>query len=768
MFSIATVVSLMAMSGGGADLTKAVETNLAQVPERRAEWEKVIADAKGEEKEGLEYLVAYMPLGDLKSYSSERLVENTKMAYDALSQVPWGKSLPKDVVLDSVLPYANVTEPRHPWRKEFMDKYLPLVKSIKTPGEAALVMNATLFRDYHVGYNTKRLRTDQSPDETIAQGMATCTGLSIMLVDACRAVGIPARVAGINSWPGRGGNHTWVEVWDNGWHFVGAAEPDPAGLDHGWFKGEAAGAVKDKPDNAIWAVTYKKTGAEFPLAWDPGAGVNAENVTDRYKNTAPVEGPRLMVEVKKGDTRVVADVTVVNTQTGLTVLHDKSFGPDIDINRHVSTVTGDGEFVVIVRYEGTTAVTWAEKSGSGDTVVNVDMNKPGAVHGTWFTELLTNRFGTDEGKARIAGEVLKSLPVSSEEESAAWEAFKSSPARAELKKEWEAKTVKTVDRQSPYLWRYVGEKPKSGKWPLVIAMHGGGNTTQEFNDSQWHSMFDSYYKDHPEAGGYIYLALRAPNNTWNGFYDDAICPLVERMIEQFVVFADADPDMVFATGASHGGYGAFVIGPKIPYRFARVNASASAPTPGETEGVNLRNLPFTWTIGEQDTAYGRADRCKEFADQWAKWKAEYGGFEGGMRMLPNTGHSVPDRELTAEFMKSAPRNLWPKRVIWKQTDTVLKRFYWLEIDSPKEGGSVDATVDGNTISLTLGGGLEEAALWLSPKLVDFSKPVSVSVNGGPAKLVSTVGTMATYCDGVEKTGDPEMATGVRVVVSIPK
>ena len=42
--------------------------------------------------------------------------------------------------------------------------------------------------------------------------MATCTGLSIMLVEACRAVGIPARVAGIASWPGRGGNHTWVEV----------------------------------------------------------------------------------------------------------------------------------------------------------------------------------------------------------------------------------------------------------------------------------------------------------------------------------------------------------------------------------------------------------------------------------------------------------------------------------------------------------------------------------------------------------------------------
>ena len=41
-------------------------------------------------------------------------------------------------------------------------------------------------------------------------------------------------------------------------------------------------------------------------------------------------------------------------------------------------------------------------------------------------------------------------------------------------------------------------------------------------------MFERYYKEHPEAGGYVYLALRAPNDEWNGFYDDAICPMVER------------------------------------------------------------------------------------------------------------------------------------------------------------------------------------------------------------------------------------------------
>ena len=158
--------------------------------------------------------------------------------------VPWGPGLPEDVFLDAVLPHASVTEPRDSMRAEFHDRYLPLVQGCKTPGQAALAINKKLFADYKVGYNTRRLRTDQSSKESIAQGMATCTGLSIMLVEACRSVGVPARLAGIASWPGRGGNHTWVEVWDNGWHFVGAAEPDDKGLDHAWFVGDASKAIK--------------------------------------------------------------------------------------------------------------------------------------------------------------------------------------------------------------------------------------------------------------------------------------------------------------------------------------------------------------------------------------------------------------------------------------------------------------------------------------------------------------------------------------------
>ncbi len=122
-----------------------------------------------------------------------------------------------------------------------------------------------------------------------------------------------------------------------------------------------------------------------------------------------------------------------------------------------------------------------------------------------------------------------------------------------------------------------------------------------------------YYKDHPEVGGYIYVALRAPNNTWNGFYDTYVYPLIANLTRQFRLYGDIDPNKVFIMGYSHGGYGAYAIGPKMPDNFATIHASASAATDGETTPRTLRNTIFTAMIGERDTAYGRYERNVTFA-----------------------------------------------------------------------------------------------------------------------------------------------------------
>lgn len=730
--------------------TSGLSASLDRVPERKMEWQKFLANTPKDQKSAAEYLLVFMPLDDLKKLPTTYVADMIRFSIAGRKGSAWGPKVPQDIYLDAVLPYASVTEPRESMRAEFQKKYLPLAKKAKTPGEAALAINAVLFKDYKVTYNTRRLRTDQSAKESIRQGMATCTGLSIMLVDALRAVGVPSRLAGIAAWPGRGGNHTWVEVWDKGrWHFVGAAEPDANGLNHAWFGGEAGGAIEDKPENAIWAVTYKDGGGRFPLVWRPGYQMPAENVTARYRKDE-VKKPRLMIEVKKDGMRVEADVEVFDA-TGKSILKGKSLGPQADINLHLTAEVQQGQsYKVQIAYKGT-KLTREVKTDNLDTTLRLALDDRSP---------FADRFSSDPTTKAAAVIKLAKTTYTPEDAESLWQAYKSAPDTA-MKADFDANVVKTADRSSPYKWRTVGTKPANG-WGLVIAMHGGGGAPKQVNDREWDGMFKSYYADQPDVPGYIYLALRAPNDEWNGVYDDAIVPLIERLIQQFVKFGDVDPDSVYACGASHGGYGAFVIGPKAPYRFAAVHAAAAAPDDGETRGENLRNLRFTWAVGETDTAYGRRERCDKFAKQWEEWKTAHGGFDGGYEMVAGRGHLINGTEKD-RIIKLRPhiRNAAPKKVIWNQSDTNIRRFYWLEAVPPSGIARIEAEINGNTITMTTKN-QGPIAIWL-PKTIDFTKPVIV-VRDGKRHEFKVKPSLETYAQGLEQTGDPALTSGTRIFI----
>ena len=142
-------------------------------------------------------------------------------------------------------------------------------------------------------------------------------------------------------------------------------------------------------------------------------------------------------------------------------------------------------------------------------------------------------------------------------------------------------------------------------------MHGGGGAPQELNDSQWRQM-QVYYRDHPEVGRLSLRGLaRARTTTWNGFYTGYVYPLIQNLLRQFLLFADVDPNKQFIMGYSHGGYGAFAIGPKMPDHFAAVHSSAGALADGAS-AMTLRNTVFSSMVGGKDTTYGRYDRIREF------------------------------------------------------------------------------------------------------------------------------------------------------------
>ena len=339
-----------------------------------------------------------------------------------------------------------------------------------------------------------------------------------------------------------------------------------------------------------------------------------------------------------------------------------------------------------------------------------------------------------------------------------WEAFTNAPIHEAAREDFDSKQVQFGKYLSRYTVRNVGEHPTNG-WALFIAMHGGGGAPREVNDSQWRIM-QRYYKDHPEVGGYLYLALRAPNDTWNGFYDVYVYPLIENLIRQFLIFGEVDPGKVFIMGYSHGGYGAFAIGPKIPDRFAAIHASAAAATDGETTPKTLRNTVFTYMVGEKDTAYGRIERGRKFNQAVTELRGrDTNSYPVRFEEIANNGHTgLPDRD-KIQKMYGHVRNPVPRHLTWLMTDKVVTDFFWLHAAKPGKKQEIDALCEGNRLTVTTSTNVSTATILLDGRLVDFGQPVTLSLNGNVSanKLQPS---LKTLCETMQRRGDPELAFAV--------
>jgi hypothetical protein len=282
--------------------------------------------------EGLGFLLANMPQCDLTSLPADFILQNINLAYAVLDSVRWGRDIPQEIFLNGVLPYVSLHERRDDWRADFMHRFLPLVRDLPTPSAATLRLNDKIWDMVNVHYSTKRPKADQSPYESIEAGLASCTGLSILLIDACRAVGVPARFVGVPLWKDHSGNHSWVEIWDQGWHFIGAGENSP--LDTTWFGERALTADDSDWKYSIYATSYKKTNVIFPPLFDKSATyVSAHIITDHYSKQTEKDG-LINVAVRLYEAQDAERISgeVIAKQDGKTIAQGKTRDEKYDFN----------------------------------------------------------------------------------------------------------------------------------------------------------------------------------------------------------------------------------------------------------------------------------------------------------------------------------------------------------------------------------------------------------------------------------------------------
>jgi pimeloyl-ACP methyl ester carboxylesterase len=302
---------------------------------------------------------------------------------------------------------------------------------------------------------------------------------------------------------------------------------------------------------------------------------------------------------------------------------------------------------------------------------------------------------------------------------AAWQERKTALIE-ERAAEIEAKSVTVGDKTMRWLERTFGDAPE-GKRSLWISMHGGGGAPARVNDSQWQNQIRLY-----ELEEGIYIAPRAPTDTWNLWHEGHIDGLFDRIIESMIAVRGVDPNRVYLLGYSAGGDGVWQLAPRMPDRFAA--AAMMAGHPNEAQLLGLRNLPFAILMGGADAAYDRnkiaADRAAQLAELHQNDPEGYTHF---VRIYEGLPHWMNGKDAEAlPWMAEFSRNPWPKKLVWHQDDVTHTSFYWLQIpdSEAKQGTTLTAVVSGQTIELS-GDVPSSFTLNLSDDLLDLDQPVTV-------------------------------------------
>ena len=330
----------------------------------------------------------------------------------------------------------------------------------------------------------------------------------------------------------------------------------------------------------------------------------------------------------------------------------------------------------------------------------------------------------------------------------------------ERRDEVERKSLIAGDKTLRWLEKTFREEPAEGR-SLWISLHGGGAVPQAVNDEQWLNHIRLY---EPAEG--IYIAPRAPTDTWNLWHEEHIDPLFQRLIEDFVALRGVNPNKVYLIGYSAGGDGVWHLAPRMADQFAGAAMMAGHPNGAELYG--LRNLPFAIFMGANDGAFDRNKIAAEKVGELDRLsKDDPSGYVHMYRIYEGLGHWMNGKDAEAlPWMAKFHRNPWPKKIVWVQDDVTHDRFYWLKIPdktASKEGQKIIATVEGQTIRLD-GDVPSGTSLLLSDELLDLDQAVSVIVNGSPAISTKLSRTAAAIQQSLEERLDlPATATAIFVL-----
>jgi hypothetical protein len=389
----------------------------------------------------------------------------------------------------------------------------------------------------------------------------------------------------------------------------------------------------------------------------------------------------------------------------------------------------------------------AQADAAADAIQSLD---------SWLTKPSAER-------GKLAEQAFASVPLSKDQAATARAMLWKDHVKlihAEREKEWKDEAITIGEHTLRLKERTFGTKPANG-WNLYISMHGGGNAAPRVNDQQWDNQIKLYS---PKDS--LYIAPRAPTNTWNLWHEAHIDDLFNRLIEDAIVLGDVDPNHVYIMGYSAGGDGVYQLAPRMADRWAA--AAMMAGHPNDASPLSLRNIGFTLHVGGKDTAYNR----NKVAEKWgidldALATEDPGGYPHKLQIHQDRPHWMNREDAVAvDWMAGFTRNPVPDKVVWKQSTVTHDRFYWLAVPAgeAKAGALVTVKRDKQKFEIEKAEDVANVKIMLNDAMVDLSQPIVVSMKGKTVFNGQALRTIANLDGTLEGRGDPDQVFDASVTV----
>lgn len=168
--------------------------------------------------------------------------------------------------------------------------------------------------------------------------------------------------------------------------------------------------------------------------------------------------------------------------------------------------------------------------------------------------------------------------------------------------------------------------PAGPKQPLLIYLHGAGERGDDISKVIWNGPF-KLIEDGQDLGMIVVGPLCPQGSTWNNHL-----PTLLALIDQIEVNHPVDPDRIYVTGISMGGYGTAALAARQPERFA-----AAVPICGGLgsifEGWALSSMPIWAFHGDIDDVVP-----KEESQRLVDMANRRGGENARLTLYEGVGH----------------------------------------------------------------------------------------------------------------------------------